>query len=210
MKLAIFGATGKVGQHIVAQALEQGHEVRAFTRSPDKLARPDKNLQIVQGDVLDATAVKPAIQGCDAVLIALGMPLMNKEQLRAKGTKIIVQSMKETGVSRLICLSGMGANESHALLPALYKYLLLPLFMRAPYRDHELQEAIVTSSGLDWTITRPAAYDAKGPHSGEYWHGFDPRDRKLKIKISTADVADFMLKQVRNNSYLHKAPCQSY
>lgn len=86
----------------------------------------------------------------------------------------------------------------------------MPLMMRHLYRDHQLQEQTLRASGLDWTIIRPAAFDAKGGHSGEYWHGFGPRARKLKIRISTADVADFMLRQVGNMTYLHKAPCLSY
>jgi len=210
MKLVIFGAIGHVGQHLVAQALEQGHQVTAFTRSPEKLRQTHKNLRLFQGDVLNGTQVTAAIPGHDVVLVAVGMPLRNKDQLRAKGTGNIVSAMQQTGVKRLICLSGMGANDSHAMLPALYKYLLVPLLMRHLYRDHELQENIVTTSGLDWTLARPAAFDVKGDHTGEYWHGFDPRDRKLKVKISTADVADFMLRQIDNDTYLHKAPCLSY
>jgi len=210
MKLVIFGATGNVGQHIVTQALEQGHDVTGFARNPQKLIQSHENLSTVKGDVLDGACVKQAVAGKDVVLIALGMPLMNKAQLRTKGTANIVAAMQELGPKRLICLSGMGANDSHAMLPALYKYLLVPLMMRHLYRDHELQEGIIRNSGLDWTIIRPATFDTKGAHSGDYWHGFDPRGRKLKIKISTADVADFMLRQVGNNTYLHKAPCLSY
>ncbi len=210
MKLIVFGATGKVGQHIVSQALDQGHAVTAFARSPQKLTQTHEDLHLSKGDVLDSAAVKAAIKSHDAVLIALGMPLMNKEQLRAKGTANIVNAMQEVGVKRLICLSGMGTRDSYTLLPALHKYMIAPLFMRRLFRDHELQENIIRASGLDWTLARPAAFDAKGMHSGDYWHGFDPRDRKLKIKISTADVADFMLRQVGNNTYLHKAPSLSY
>lgn len=210
MKLVIFGATGKVGQYLVKQALDQGHRVLAFTRRPNSLSISHKHLKIIQGDVLDPTAVKMAIQGCDVVLIALGMPLRNKDKLRSKGTSIIVQAMQETGVNRLICLSGMGANDSHALLPAFHKFLLVPLMMRRLYADHEQQESIVSASGLDWTIARPAGFVAKGPHTGEYWHGFDPHARKLKFKISTPDVADFMLRQLTSDSYLHKSPSISY
>lgn len=191
-------------------SFDQGFEVTAFARSPQKLTQTHENLHLIKGDVLDPAAVKSAIENHDAVLIALGMPLMNKDQLRAKGTANIVNAMQRVGVKRLFCLSGMGANDSHAMLPALYKYLLVPLMMRHLYRDHEMQEGIIRARGLDWTIARPADFDTKRTHSGDYWHGFNPRMRKLKIKISTADVADFMLRQVGNNTYLHKAPCLSY
>ena len=81
--------------------------------------------------------------------------------------------------------------------------------LRYVYADHELQEKHIMASQLDWTIIRPAAL-TDGKHTDIYWHGFTNTDKSLTIKISRADVAGFMLKQLSNNAYLHKAPCISY
>ncbi len=209
MKLIIFGATGTVGRQLAGQALAQGHQVTAFVRDPAKFGAPRHNLRIVKGDVLDAAAVKNAVTGHDVVLCALGRPLMNKEKLRAKGTEIIVRAMQVAGVTRLICLSAMGTAESRALLPLRYTHFLIPLFMRRLYADHSEQERLIRQSGLDWVIVRPGSFQ-EGPETGTYWHGFKSPQASLTFKISTGDVAHFMLKQLKDNTYLGAAPALSY
>lgn len=209
MKLIIFGATGTVGRQLAAQALEQGHQVTAFVRDPAKFGAPHHNLRLVKGDVLDEDSVRRAMTGHDAVLCALGRPLMNKEKLRAKGTEIIVRAMQAAGVSRLICLSAMGTAESRALLPLRYTHFLIPLFMRRLYADHAEQERLVRQSRLDWVIVRPGSFE-EGPATGTYWHGFKSPEKSLNFKISTGDVAHFMLKQLKDNTYLGGAPALSY
>lgn len=209
MKLVIFGATGTVGRHIIDQALDQGHHVTAFTRSLNKFPKPLQNLTLRQGDVLDLAAVKHAIAGQDAVICALGMPLFNREGLRTKGTKVILQAMKETGVDRLICLSAMGSGESKPLLPAYYRYFMMPIIMRSLYADHNAQEQAIRDSDANWTLIRPVNF-TKGPKTGSYWHGSSLAGVTLSMKIAAADVADFMVKQVSTDQYLHQAPCLSY
>lgn len=209
MKLLVFGATGKVGRHLVEQALEQGHDVTAFARNPERLGPPRDKLRLAKGDVLDAEAVTAAMGGQDGVLCALGMPLSNKEGLRAKGTANIIGAMEAVGVRRLVCLSALGAGDSAQLLPFRYKYILVPLLMRHLYADHELQETHVRNSGLDWVIARPANF-VDGERTGAYRHGFTAADAAPTLKISKADVADFMLKQVNDDTYLRRTPALSY
>ncbi len=209
MKLTIFGSTGSVGRHLADQALEDGHEVTAFTRNREKIAQNHDNLQVVQGDVLNPVAVQDAINGRDAVLCALGMPLRNREKLRARGTMNIIQGMQETGVRRLVCLSGLGAGDSRELLPFHYKYLIFPLILRHVFADHEDQEGHVRRSHLDWVLARPGNF-SKGARTGSYRHGFTAGDRPSALKISHADVADFMLKQLSDDTYLHRAASLSY
>ena len=209
MKLIIFGATGGTGQQLVKQALKQGHTVTAFTRNPHKMTYKHENLHLLQSDVLDYPSVEKAIQGQDTVLCSLGTPAMNKKQLRAKGTRNIIQAMEKTGVDRFICQSGLGCGDSYSLLPFRHKYIIFPLFLRHAYADHEIQERQIRESQLDWTIVRPAAL-TNGKHTGSYWQGVNAPDKSLSIKISRADVADSMLKQITNNHYLHKAPSLSY
>lgn len=209
MKLIIFGATGKIGRQLVVQALEQGHAVTAFTRNPDQISQSDKNLRVIKGDVLDEKAVKDAIVDIDAVFCTLGMPLMNKDGVRARGTKIIVHAMQELGVERLVCLSIFGAGSSWAMLPFHYKYLIMPLLLRRALADHQNQETHLAKSNIDWTVIRPGNF-TDGKHTGAYWHGTSPAERSLTLKISQADVADFMLRQLQSNAYLRQSPCISY
>ncbi len=209
MKLIIFGSTGGTGTQLVTQALEKGHDVTAFARRAEKLKLDHQRLRLVKGDVLDIASVEQAIQGQDVVLCSLGTPAMNNKKLRANGTKNIIHAMEVAGVRRFICQSGLGCGDSRQLLPFHYKYLIFPLMLRYVYADHEIQEKYVRDSELDWTIVRPAAL-TDGNHTGSYWHGFMVNDKSLTIKISRADVADFMLNQLVDDTYLHKAPSISY
>ena len=209
MKLIIFGSTGSTGRQVVGQALEHGHDVTAFARSPEKLDQKHEKLQVIKGDVLDFTSVERAIQGQDVVLCTLGMPPMDKSNLRAKGTKNIIRAMETTGVNRLICQSTTGVGDSRDLMPFLVKYLIVPLILRRAWADHENQENYIKESQLKWTIVRPTAL-TDGGHTGSYQHGFTADNKKVTNKISRADTADFMLKQLADVTYLHKTPCISY
>jgi len=209
MKLLIFGATGSIGRQLVEQALAQGHAVTAFVRNPAKLDLKHANLKVVQGDVLDYASVERAVPGHETVLSALGTPAMTKNTVRSEGTRNIIRAMEQAGVRRLICLSSIGIGDSRAMLPFHYKYILVPLLLRQGFAEHELEEVWVKQSQTDWTIVRPGAF-TDGDRTGAYRHSPTPTGKAIKAKISRADVADFVLKQLNDHSYLYKTPWISY
>lgn len=212
MKLIVFGATGGTGKHIVEQALEQGHVVTAFVRDPSKVDIMHSNLTIAKGDIMNVATIIPAMQGQEAVLCAIGAPANKTGKIRSDGTKNILQAMKATGVKRLICQTSMGYGDTKKFLdqtPFIFKYIIVPFILKKAFADHAVQEEYIKQSQLDWTIARPANLtdDAR---TGNYKHGFPVTEKKLKMKISRADVADFMLKQLTTNTYLHKTVSLSY
>jgi putative NADH-flavin reductase len=209
MKLVVFGSTGGTGLQVVAQALVQGHDVTAFVRSPEKLTQTHENLQVVKGDVLDFASVERAVQGQDVVLCTLGLPPTDKSNVRANGTRNIVRAMEKAGVKRFICQSSDGVGDSRDTLPFFMKYLIVPFLLRRAFADHEIQENYIKESQLDWIIVRPAAI-TDGERTGSYQHGYAADNKTVTNKISRADVADFMLKQLADNNYLHKTPRLSY
>ena len=200
MKIVIFGATGKVGRNLTDQAPEDGHQVTAFVRSSSTALEPHPNLHVRQGDLFNEGDVAQALRDQDAVMIALGAPLRNKDGVRARGTQSIIKAMKTGGPDRLICLSGHGTGDSYGDLPRLYRWLIMPLVLKHVYADHERQEEIVRASGLDWTLVRPTNY-IKGPRSRAYKVNFGRKQQGMKFKISFADVADFMLSQLDDKSF---------
>jgi putative NADH-flavin reductase len=209
MKLIIFGSTGCTGRQVVTQALEQGHEVTAFARSPEKLNLKHERLKVVKGNVLDFASVERAIQGKDVVLCTLGLPPMDKSNVRTNGTKNIIRAMERTGIKRFICQPSDGVGDSRDTLPFLMKYLIVPFMLRRAFADHEIQENYIKESQLDWIIVRPVAL-TDGEHTGSYQHGYTADNKTVTFKISRADTADFMLKQLADNNYLHKTPSVSY
>ena len=208
MRLLIFGATGGTGRQLVRQALERGHAVTAFARDPAALDERD-GLRALAGDVLDAAAVERAVAGHDAVLCALGKPATSPGKVRSEGTRNVVRAMERSGTRRLICQSTIGVGDSRALLPPLYRFVLVPSILRRTFAEHERQEAIVRSSQLDWTIIRAGAL-TDGDRTGRYRHGFPPTDRTLEFEVSRADVADFALGLVSDSGYVRQTPSISY
>jgi len=209
MKLVIFGATGTIGEKVVGQALEQGHAVTAFARTPAKLSSQHPNLTLFQGDVMNLSSVEQAIHGQDAVVCVLGSGKSLKSTVRAEGTQQIIKAMEQTGVRRLICQSTLGAGDSWGNLDFYWKYVMFGFILRKVFADHQLQECYVKQSHLDWTIVRPSAF-VDGPRTGSYRHGFPGDDKTSTLKISRADVADFLLKQLTTDTYLGKTPSLSY
>ncbi len=208
MNVLIFGATGGVGRQLVEQALEHGHTVTAFARNPAKLDLRHENLKIAQGDVMNVASVERAMQGQQAVVAALGSPPWKNTSVRSEGTRHIVRAMEKAGVRRLVSLSTLGAGDSWALLPLKYK-ILFRTILRKAFAGHQDQEDTIKQGQLDWTIVRPGEF-ADGSRTGQYRHGFPATDKTIKAKISRADVADFMLKQLADDSYVRKTPGVSY
>ncbi len=207
MNILVFGATGSIGREVVRQALGQDHGVSAFVRDVAKLGIQHENLRLVSGDVMDPGSVENALPGHDAVLVSIGAG--RNGTVRSAGTQNIIKAMEKLGIRRLICQSSLGVGDSRDNLNAFWKYFMFGLLLRPAYADHELQEDHVRQSDLDWTIVRPGAF-TDGERTGHYRHGFAGTDKTTQLKISRADVADFMLKQLSDQSYLHMSPGLSY
>lgn len=212
MKIIIFGSTGGTGSQLVKQGLPQGHYITAFARNPEKLLSKHPNLQIVKGDVLDVASVQHAMKGHDAVLSCIGSPANKIGIVRSKGTKNIILAMEKSGIKRFICQTSLGYGDSRKVLertPFYFRYLIVPFILKKGFADHALQEEYIKQSLLDWVIVRPGNL-TDGDRTGVYQHGFSVADTTIKVKISRADVADFMLKQLTNDTYLKKTPGLSY
>ena len=212
MNLLVFGASGGTGRQIVEHALTQGHAVTAFVRDVAKLDLQHASLTVVNGDVMDAAAVARAMPGHDAVLSALGAPATRTGNLRSEGTRMIVQAMERAGIRRFVCQTSLGYGDSRPVLARtspLFRWIIAPLLLRKAFADHAVQEDIIRQSALDWVIVRPGNL-TDGARTGTYRHGFDATDPAIKVEVSRADVADFMLKQVSNDTYLRKTAGISY
>jgi len=202
MKVIVFGGTGSTGRLVVEQAIEQGHDVTVVTRDPAAVEQDSPRLTVEEGDVFDARALTSVVAGHDAVIVTLGAG--RKGGVRAKGTAAIIEAMHETGVRRLIVQSTLGVGDSRENLDFVWKRLMFGLLLRAAYADHVEQEQQTRTSGLDWTIVRPGAF-TDGPRTGSYRRGFGPHE-KTDLKISRADVAEFVVEQLTDDTWLRQTP----
>lgn len=188
------------------QALERGYHVTALVRTPGKLGVDHPSLTVVRGDVLDYATVEAAVRGQDAVLSALGhRRLFVPSRVQSEGTHNVLRAMKQHGVQRFVCETALGLGGSAGRMGLFGTLLFLPLFLPIYFWDKSRQEQIIAASGVRWVIVRPGIL-TNGPKRGTYRHGENVGSYILSASSSRADVADFMLKQLTDDTYLHKAP----
>jgi putative NADH-flavin reductase len=152
-KLLVIGATGKTGEHVIDLALERGHRVTAFVRSPRKIVRRDAGLTVVPGDPLRSADLAAALQGHDAVLSALGPPpgeAFRPHSVLSEGAASTVAAMSTAGVRRLVVVSAAILFSGRSLPLIVFRWLL-----RQHVRDLVAMEAVIQATALDWTIARP-------------------------------------------------------
>jgi putative NADH-flavin reductase len=203
--LALFGATGKTGRHVLAQALEAGHAVRALARRPEALDAHER-LTVVAGDVRDRDAVRETVRGSDAVVSVFGQVKGSPPTLQSEGTQAIVDAMAEQGIRRIISLSGGGLPAEEHDEPKVPDRIIRWLLKRlspAVLDDAIGHLAVLRGSGLDWTVVRgPRLTDA--PATGSYrvgWVGVN-----ASTQIARADLARFILTQVDDDTFVHELP----
>ncbi|MEP6956476.1 MAG: NAD(P)H-binding protein [Chthoniobacterales bacterium] len=204
-RILVIGATGGTGRQLVEQALAQGHHVTALVRTPAKMQLTHENLRIVRGDVLDYVSVELAMLGQDAVVSALGHThFLGPSRVLSDGTRNILRAMRSCRVRRFICESSLGVGDAVGRLGLLSTFLFVPLLLSFYFYDRVRQENLIEASGVDWIIVRPTRL-TNGAARGSYRHGTQVGNYIFGNSIARADVADFMLKQLHDDTYLGRA-----
>ena len=208
MKVLIISASKGIGLATTKAALAAGYEVRAFARSAAAMTLSDPRLEKMQGDATHQQDVEAALADVDAVILTLGVgvgvgDLIKPVHLFSDATRVIVAAMTEKSVKRLVCVTGFGAGDSRASIGLLQRAPFQIVFGRA-YDDKTRQEDLIKQSGLDWTIARPGVL-LNGPKSSRYNVLREPSSWRNGI-ISRASVADFLIKQIEDRTYLRAAP----
>jgi putative NADH-flavin reductase len=200
MNVAIFGASGQTGLFLVERALLHEHHVRAYVRSPETFPLSHESLDVLRGDVRSGEGVASAIEGSDAVLCAIGDRLKSSH-VCSEATKNIIQGMKRHGVRRLVAVTGLGTGDSRKRTWWLPR-LIMKLFVNLD--DKERQEALIRESDLDWIIVRPSLLTNE-PHTGAYRVGPEVT-HGIASKLPRADLAEFMLEQLTDDTYVRQTP----
>jgi putative NADH-flavin reductase len=198
LRLLVLGATGGTGLEIVRQAVERGHGVTAFVRSPARLKQFHGRITVQQGDLLNSAELQQVIPGHNAVLSGFGprQPMSKADSnLLERFALALTAAMPAAGVRRAIVESVAFLFKNSIVPPA---YVLGRLFFRSTVADASVMERIFAESDLEWTMVRPPEL-TDGPYTGKY----RVREGRLPLfgfKISRADVADLMINLAENRA----------
>ncbi|WP_290866635.1 NAD(P)-dependent oxidoreductase [Aquabacterium sp.] len=210
MKVLVFGATGPTGQWVLRQALEAGHEVTAYARSPAKLVPTAPGLHVIAGELTDAAAIRRAVAGQDAVISLLGPGGKSTGTPIADGMALIVQAMRSLGVRRLIATATTSAPDAkdRFSLPFWLAMHVVKALAGSAYEEIVTTAAVVRESGLDWTLVRlPMLSDKPCSRPAVAAHVGDPRIKLFSM--SRERLAEFLVAQLSDSRWLGQSPAVS-
>lgn len=203
----LFGATGNVGQRIVREALERGHEVVGVVRDPASSASPDPRVTLVRGDATDAASVAAVAAGADAVVSAISPRpgSTGSAPSLVDAARALIAGVREAGVKRLVVVGGAGSLE---VAPGV---MLLdapgfPEEYRAEAIDGRDALAVYRAEGeeLEWTFISPAAVIQPGERTGKYRTTIDQfiTDAEGKSEISFEDYAVALVDELERREHV--------
>lgn len=215
-RVAIFGATGRTGKHLVQQVIDQDMIPVCLVREKSRAKISGEKPVVVIGSPLEYENVLTTIDGCDYVLVALNIcrksdrpwsKVISPRNLLDKSMKNIVKAMKEKKLRRVITVSAWGAGESYQEVNWLFRFLINKTNVGIAYAGHEDQERVLRQSELDWTSVRPVGLSNNNQHKEILVR--TKKEDPLKMTISRKDVAKFMLDILDNEHYFCKYPAIS-
>lgn len=206
MKITIFGATGKTGINVVEKALESGHTVRAFVRTPSKLGDLKDKVTIIQGSINDSEEIKDAIDGSDCVVSVLGHGKGTPANMQTDAIKNIITAMNTSGVKRLIALTGAGVYAQGDKPTFLNNTVsaILKLVAKSVFEDGLNYTEEITKSDLNWTVLRaPVLLQRTQTNTAKLGM---VGDSNLKFFLNRVDLAQKMIEIIDDQSTFKKLP----
>jgi putative NADH-flavin reductase len=209
MKIAIIGASRGIGAELLKASVEDNHEVTALVRDPTKLNTNIPGLKVIKGNILDPSSVTAAITGQDASCVCIGIPPTRKPvDVFSRGTQNVLNAIDKGSNQKFILVTGIGAGDSKGHGGFFYDRILNPLLLGTSYADKDQAESMVKTSNVEWLIVRPG-FLTNGLRTGKY-RVIENLSGVTAGKISRADVADFILKQLASPTCFGKTPLVTY
>jgi uncharacterized protein len=172
--IIIFGARGRLGKLIVAEALQRGHEVTAVTRDGTGLEPADR-LSVVTGEITDPQSVASVAAGHQVAISAIGPRPGDAHEHLSDSFQTLLKGLGEAGVPRVVIVGGAGSSEvapgKRLIDQPDFPEVAKPTASAAVLALDRLRE---TETPVDWAFMSPAAFfDPTGPLTGRYRLGKD-------------------------------------
>lgn len=211
MKVSLFGATSPTGKMVLENLLTENHLVTVIVRNPDAVSIRHQNLTIVKGDVFSPSSFEESIKGNNLVVSILGTGSNNKPTtVYSVGGQNILSAMRKAGIKKLITLTSGGVQKDDPIIQKSFFYKYVGLwYLRHIYADMtQWESTLEKSKDIDWICIRPT-YLRNGELTKKYRVNktYSPENG---WKVSRADLADFITKQVTSNEFIHQKPVIAY
>lgn len=216
MNVFLFGATGSTGYEILKRLVRDGHFVKVLVRNPAKLnladieLPQDEQVKLIEGDVLEPDKFKESFKGCDLIISALGTGTDNSyTEIYSQGGRNILSAMRANGIKKLITITAGLVDLSDPSTDNFFLNRILRPSLNKVYYDQTRWETILDDTeDIDWICVRPT-YLTNKASTGKYRvkRNHCPKGGR---KISRADLADFIIKQMESNEFVHQKPVIAY
>lgn len=210
--LLILGGTGRTGIHVLNEAAQRGHRVRALVRNPDTVQAP-AGVELIQGTPASIDDLRKAAQGTEAVITTLNnsrasdnpwAKSVSPPMFMTDATRKTLTVMKEEGIRRIVVTSAQGAGDDWTRINPVFRALIKISNVKASYDDHHGVDQLLRTSDVDWTLVR-AVVLADKPMSGPT-RAAEAGSEKPGTQINRTDLARFLLDTVEEDIWIRKAP----
>ncbi|BAP31422.1 NAD-dependent epimerase/dehydratase [Chryseobacterium sp. StRB126] len=202
-KIAVIGGTGKSGKYLVQKLLNKGYSLKLLIRNPENFSLQNPLIEIVKGDVRDEAAVYSLIEGCNIVISTLGQP-KGEKTIFSDAAKNVIKAMHQYRIKRYIVTTGLSVNtkddckNDHVKMATEWMYQNYPETTSDKQKEYQL----LSESSLNWTLVRLPLINLTGK-------SFTTESNLMDCKgenISAADLAEFLVSQIEDSTYIGKSP----
>jgi putative NADH-flavin reductase len=205
MKVAVFGASGKVGVRVVELLLKAGHEVIAVVHSHD-VFQGTPNLYVKKCDIHDGTAVAQVLKGTEAVISCVSSWGSPDKDVLTSAMQTIAPAMEMHGISRIVSLTGTGAltDQDKPSVVQQASHELMAKVAPKVLADGEEHIRFLQTTDLDWTVLRSPTMNNRGKST-----------YKLEAELPTNPlgtikrqaVAHALVDLLTDQNWFRQAPC---
>ncbi|MEM7798149.1 MAG: NAD(P)H-binding protein [Chloroflexota bacterium] len=207
-RFALFGASGRTGIPLIKQGLAAGYEIKAFVRDPAKLTLSDPQLHPVQGNAMNWADVERCVVGTDAVISVLGhVPGEDTpENMQTAATRHIIKAMRDHGIKRFVSLTGAGVpapGDRPKWSDRLVRFMLKTTQRKSIGDAENHFEVIQAYTDIEWVVVRGPML-TEDPATGSIRVGLLGDD--VGMRLTREDLAAFILEQLQDDQWVHRAP----
>lgn len=208
MNVALFGASGKIGQQILIEALVRGYNVKALLRHPDTFPIAHPRLTVAYADIFDPVSVAEAVTGSDVAVNATGASGADPQAFYVGSTKAMIEGMRRVGDMRLIVVGGAGSLEVSPgvmLVDTPNFREEWGIWLHVALAQCEILD-IFRLSDINWTFFCPSALIIAGKRTGRYRTDTDQllSNSQGESFISIEDYAVALLDEIETPQFIRQ------